>query len=61
MLSTDTSLTASNNFQASSEKWLKKIAAEQKVFGGVSVTGSLGQTTDGDINKSIGAAYKRNW
>lgn len=61
VLSTDTSLTASNNFQASSEKWLKKIAAEQKVFGGVSVTGSLGQTTDGDINKSIGAAYKRNW
>ena len=58
---TGTSLTAGQTLSTSDDKWLRRIGAEQKVFGGVTVSGSIGETAQGATSKSIGAGYKSNW
>jgi len=58
---TGTSLTAGQTLSTSDDKWLRRIGAEQKVFGGVTVSGSIGETPQGATSKSIGAGYKSNW
>jgi hypothetical protein len=58
---TGTSLTAGQTLSTSDDKWLRKIGAEQKVFGGVTVSGSVGETPQGTTSKSISAGYKSNW
>ena len=58
---TGTSLTAGQRLSTSDDKWLRRIGAEQKVFGGVTVSGSVGETAQGATSKSIGAGYKSNW
>lgn len=56
-----TSLIAGQSLSSTDDKWLRKIGAEQKLFGGVSVTGSVGETSQGTANKSISAGFKRSW
>ncbi len=58
---TGTSITAGQTLSASDDKWLRRVGAEQKLFDGVTVSGSVGETAQGTINKSIGAGYKRSW
>lgn len=58
---TGTSITAGQTLSASDDKWLRRIGAEQKLFDGVTVSGSVGETPQGTINKSIGAGYKHSW
>ena len=58
---TGTSLTAGQTLSTSDDKWLRRIGAEQKVFGGVTVSGSIGETVQGATSKSIGAGYKSSW
>jgi hypothetical protein len=58
---TGTSLIAGQTLSSPDDKWLRKIGAEQKLFGGVSVTGSIGETPQGTANKSISAGFKRSW
>lgn len=58
---TGTSITAGQTLSTSDDKWLRRIGAEQKLFDGVTVSGSVGETAQGTINKSIGAGYKRSW
>jgi hypothetical protein len=58
---TGTSLIAGQTLSSSDDKWLRKIGAEQKLFGGVSVSGSIGETLQGTANKSISAGFKRSW
>jgi hypothetical protein len=43
------------------DKWLRKIGAEQKLFDGVSISGSVGETAQGVTNKSLTAGFKRSW
>ena len=43
------------------DKWLRRIGAEQKLFDGVTVSGSVGETAQGTTNKSITAGFKRTW
>ncbi|MBR0798929.1 hypothetical protein JQ615_26420 [Bradyrhizobium jicamae] len=43
------------------DKWLRRIGAEQKLFDGVTVSGSVGETAQGATNKSITAGFKRTW
>ena len=62
MLPTDTTVSVSASRSSAEEKWLRSVGAEQKLFGGpVSITGSLSETTTGDISKSLKAAFKRSW
>ena len=58
---TGTSLTAGERLSTSDDKWLRKIGAEQQLGGGVTVSGSIGETPQGTTSKSISAGYKRSW
>jgi hypothetical protein len=58
---TGTSFIAGQTLSSTDDKWLRKIGAEQKLFGGVSVSGSIGETPQGAPNKSISAGFKRSW
>jgi hypothetical protein len=58
---TGTSFVAGQSLSSTDDKWLRKIGAEQKLFGGVSVSGSIGETLQGTANKSISAGFKKSW
>lgn len=58
---TGTSFTAGQTLSTTDDKWLRKIGAEQKLFGGVSISGSIGETPLGTINKSLSAGFKQSW
>lgn len=58
---TGTSFTAGQTLATTDDKWLRKIGAEQKLFGGVNLSGSISETTQGVINKSISAGFKHSW
>jgi hypothetical protein len=58
---TGTSFTAGRTLSSSDDKWLGKVGAEQKLFDGVTVSGSIGETASGATNKSISAGFKRSW
>jgi uncharacterized protein YdeI (BOF family) len=56
-----TSLSAGQSLSSTDDKWLRKIGAEQKLFGGVSVSGSISETPVGASNKSISGTFKQSW
>jgi hypothetical protein len=58
---TGTSFMAGQTLSTSDDKWLRKIGAEQKLFDGVSISGSIGETPQGATNKSLSAGFKRSW
>jgi hypothetical protein len=58
---TGTSFTAGQTLSSTDDKWLRKVGAEQKLFGGVSISGSIGETTLGTVNKSLSAGFKQSW
>ena len=58
---TGTSLIAGQTLSSSEDKWLRKVGAEQKLFDGVSISGSIGETASGASNKSLTAGFKRSW
>ena len=41
---TGTSLIAGQSLSSTDDKWLRRIGAEQKLFGGVTISGSIGET-----------------
>lgn len=62
ILPTDTTLSIGANMSSTDDKWLRTFGAEQKLFGGpFSVSGSVSETTSGDISKSLKAGFKRSW
>jgi hypothetical protein len=58
---TGTSFSASQSLSFTDDKWLRKVGAEQKLFGGVSISGSIGETAQGASNKSLTAGFKQSW
>lgn len=58
---TGMSFIAGQTHSTADDKWLRRIGTEQKIFGGVSITGSISQTPDGVPNSSLTAGFKRNW
>lgn len=56
-----TSLSAGQTLSSTDDKWLRKIGAEQKLFDGVSISGSISETPVGASNKSISGTFKRSW
>ncbi len=58
---TGTSITAGQTLSTSDDRWLRRIGAEQKLFDGVTVSGSVGETAQGTTSKSISAGFKRTW
>jgi hypothetical protein len=58
---TGTSLTAGQTSSTSDDKWLRKVGAEQKLFDGVTISGSIGETPSGAASKSFSAGFRRSW
>jgi hypothetical protein len=58
---TGTSVTAGQTMSTNDDKWLRKFGAEQKLFDNVTVSGSVGETSQGAINKSLTAGFKKSW
>jgi hypothetical protein len=58
---TGTSVTAGQTLSTTDDKWLRKFGAEQKLFDNVTVSGSVGETSQGAINKSVSAGWKKSW
>ena len=58
---TGTSFTAGQTLSTNDDKWLRKVGAEQKLFDGVTISGSIGETPSGAANKSLSAGFKRSW
>jgi hypothetical protein len=58
---TGTSLVAGQTLSTTDDRWLRKIGAEQKLFDGVTISGSIGETTSGASNKSLSAGFRRSW
>jgi hypothetical protein len=58
---TGTSLIAGQTHSTTDDKWLRRIGAEQQIFGGVSVTGAISQTPEGVANGSLTAGFKHSW
>jgi hypothetical protein len=58
--STGTSLIAGQTLGAT-EKWLRRVGAEQKLFGDITVSGAVSETSTGGLNKSLTAGFKKTW
>ena len=58
---TGTSFIAGQTLSTAEEKWLRKVGAEQKILGGVNVTGTIAQTPEGVVDRSLKAGYKYSW
>ena len=58
---TGTSLVAGQTLSTTDDKWLRKIGAEQKLFGDVSVSATVGETPQGVTNKSLTAGFRHSW
>jgi len=62
LLPTDTSVSLGTSVSTTDDKWLRSLSAEQKLFGGpFSVTGSVSETSSGELSKSLKAGFKRTW
>jgi hypothetical protein len=58
---TGTSFIAGQTLSTTDDRWLRKVGAEQKLFGGVNITGSISETLTGPSNKSLTAGFKHSW
>jgi hypothetical protein len=58
---TGTSFVAGQTLSTIDDKWLRKIGAEQKLFDGVSISASVGETPQGITNKTLSAGFKHSW
>ncbi|MGY3620883.1 hypothetical protein [Bradyrhizobium sp. USDA 10063] len=56
-----TSFIAGQTLATGEDKWLHRVGAEQKLFDGVTISGSIGETAQGPVNKSLTAGFKRSW
>ena len=56
-----TSFIAGQTLATTDDKWLRKVGAEQKLFGGVNITGTISETLQGPANKSLTAGFKHSW
>lgn len=60
-LATGTSLGAGSRKSSADDVWLNSLTAEQKLFGGISVTGTVSETLEKQTSKSLTAGFKRTW
>ena len=62
VLPSDTSLSVGATMSSTDPKWLRSFSAEQKLFGGpVNITGTVSQTTTGELNKTLKGGFKQSW
>ena len=57
----DTTFSVSTKMSGDDRRWLNAVGAERKLFGPVTVTGTVSETTTGELNRSVTAGFKRTW
>ncbi|HVY01038.1 MAG TPA: hypothetical protein VHA55_14730 [Pseudorhodoplanes sp.] len=58
---TGTTLSTGTRLTSTDEKWRRSLGAEQKLFGGLNITGSVSETDTGAIDRSLTAGFKKSW
>lgn len=58
---TGTTFYSGTKLSTADEKWRRSLGAEQKLFGGVNVSGAVSETDTGTLNRTISAGFKTNW
>jgi hypothetical protein len=58
---TGTSFLAGQSLTPTGDRWLNSVGAQQQLFGGLSITGSVSETPEGFSNKSLTAGFKKSW
>jgi hypothetical protein len=58
---TGTSLIAGQSLSSGDDRWLRRFGAEQKLSDDISISASIGETSQGTVNKSVSAGFKRSW
>lgn len=61
ILGTRTTLAAGRTLSSVDTRWLHTVTAEQQLFTGVSIAGSIAETPDGPAATSILAKFQRRW
>lgn len=61
LLPTGTAIAVEAARSSTDDKWLRTLRTEQKLFGGLNVTGAISETPEGLPSRSIGAGFKKNW
>lgn len=61
LLPTGTAIAVEAARSTTDDKWLRTLRTEQKLFGGINVTGAISETPEGLPSRSIGAGFKKNW
>jgi len=56
-----TSLLAGSRTSSQVDRWLNSFGAEQNLFGGISVRGTISETLTGDHDRSVTAGFRRTW
>lgn len=56
-----TTLVAGQTLSSGNEKWLHHVGAEQKLSGGLSVKGAIGETPQGTSSKSVSFGFNQSW
>jgi hypothetical protein len=62
ILPADTTVSLAATISNTTDRWMRSMSAERKLFGGpVSLTGAVQETPSGDLSKSLKAGFKRTW
>jgi hypothetical protein len=61
ILGTRTTIAAGRTLSSVDTRWLHTVTAEQQLFTGVSIAGSIAETPDGTAATSILAKFQRRW
>jgi hypothetical protein len=61
VLPTETTISAGAAINSADGQWLRSLTAEQKLYGGLSVSSGVSETTTGELNKKISAGFRHSW
>jgi hypothetical protein len=62
ILPSDTSLSVGATRSSTDAKWLPSLRADQKLFGGpISISGSVSQTTTGELQETVTGGFRHTW
>jgi hypothetical protein len=59
--STGTTFSTGTTMTTADEKWRRSLGAEQKILGGVNISGAVKETDTGLIDKTFSAGFKKSW
>ncbi len=61
VLPTETTISAGAAINSVDGQWLRSLSAEQKIYGGFTLTSGVSETATGSIDKKISAGFRHAW